>query len=174
MGQSEQLQGRRMLKAQGRVVGLGGGTAEPARSGGGAGDERADLPTLGQALRGGGRGGALSPPAGVGRAVPEEAAKEVERLYRERYAGFTANGASAAEVSYLWSSLVQTHVSLSEKPLYSSAIFIKHGAPFPYKTGHPIRGFRKPAKGGDHQGRLGPRMRTSASSTWTRSMSNFR
>ena len=72
-----------------RRCGIGG-----AQSGGGGGvarGERADVPALGAPVRGGGRGRASGSPTrqGVGPASSTDRAEEVERLYRERYKGFT-------------------------------------------------------------------------------------
>ena len=55
MRRTEQLQGLRMLKLR-DILTMEGEELEPAGGGGDFGDERADLPPLGPALRGGRRG----------------------------------------------------------------------------------------------------------------------
>ena len=70
---------------------LGISGAQSGRGGGVARGERADVPALDAGYEEEGEAGLCGPQArqGVGQAGSDDRAEEVERLYRERYQGFT-------------------------------------------------------------------------------------
>ena len=92
MRRTEALQGVRMTKFLNILGPLGSGGAQPGGGGGVAWGERADVPALDAAVtRRRARPGCLDRRLGKasGKRVPADRAEEVERLYRERYQGFT-------------------------------------------------------------------------------------